>query len=186
MIAKIKRFCFVTLRIWKYQLLSDCKITGKPLLFHPMLAKGEGKVVFGNKVQMGVVASPGFYSGYCYLEARFSESEITIGNQVSINNSFSAVAFSKITIGDGVLFGVNCSIIDNDGHVLAPDKRKLGIPDAKPVRIEKNVFIGDNVTVLKGVTIGKNSVIGSGSVVTKDIPENVIAAGNPARIIRHL
>ena len=96
---KIIFFFFVTLRIWKYQLLSDCKrISGKPNMFHPILLKGKGKISFDKNVQIGVVASPNFYSHYAYLEVRNSDSEITIGNNVSINNAFSAVAFSKITI----------------------------------------------------------------------------------------
>ena len=94
------------------------------------------------------------------------------------------VALSKITIEDEVLIGHNCSIIDNDGHDLAIDKRTTGTPKAKDVYISKNVFIGNNVSILKGVTIGKNSIIGNGSLVTKDIPENTIAAGNPAKLIR--
>ncbi|WP_293895304.1 acyltransferase, partial [Flavobacterium sp.] len=130
--------------------------------------------------------SPNFYSHYAYLEARNSESEINIGDNVSINNGFSAVAFSKITIQSTVLIGVNCSIIDNDGHNLEIDKRNDDEPKHEPVFIAENVFLGDDVTILKGVTIGKNSVIGNGSIVTKSIPENVVAAGNPARVIRNL
>lgn len=174
-------------RVWKYKLLSgNTQVSGKPLLYHPMLAQGSGRISFGNCVQIGVIASPGFYSGYCYLEARYNESEISIGNNVALNNSFSAIAFSKITIEDRVLFGVNCSVIDNDGHDLAIDRRNSGIPAQAPVLIKANAFLGDNVTVLKGVTIGENSVIGNGSVVTSDIPANVVAAGNPAKVIRSL
>jgi galactoside O-acetyltransferase len=183
----INFFFFVTLRIWKHKLLSDCRhISGKPNLYVPVLLKGKGKIKFGKNVQIGVIASPNFYSHYTYLEARNTDSEINIGNNVSINNAFSAVAFSKITIQDNVLIGVNCSIIDNDGHNLNSDKRNSEDVNSAAVFIDENVFLGDNVTILKGVTIGKNSVIGNGSIVTKSIPENVIAAGNPAKIIRNL
>lgn len=185
-IPRINFFFFVTLRVWKYKFLSDCKnVTGKPNLYLPLLLKGNGKISFGNNVQIGVTASPNFYSHYCYLEARNKESEISIGNNVSINNAFSAVAFSKITIQKNVLIGINCSIIDNDGHEVEVAKRH-DEPKSVAVLIEENVFIGDNVTILKGVTIGKNSVIGNGSIVTKNIPENVIAAGNPTKVIRDL
>jgi len=183
----IATICFVRFRIWKYKILSDCKnVIGKPLLYHPTLLKGNGKITFGNNVQMGVIASPNFYSHYSYLEARNNDSVISIGNNVAINNAFSAVAFQNITIQDNVLIGINCAIIDNDGHDLASDKRNTGEPKSAAVTIEKNVFIGDNVTILKGVTIGENSVIGLGAVVTNDIPKNVIAAGNPAKVIRNL
>ncbi len=184
---KIKKIFFVSLRIWKYQLLSDCNnVLGKPILFHPLLLKGKGKISFGRNVQIGVIASPNFYSHYAYFEARNPHSEIIVGENVSINNAFSAVAFSKITIQSNVLIGVNCAIIDNDGHNLEIDKRNDDELKSEPVFIGENVFLGDDVTILKGVTIGRNSVIGNGSIVTKSIPENVIAAGNPARVIRNL
>lgn len=184
---KIKNIFFVFFRIWKYKFLSDCNnVSGKPNMFHPILLKGKGKISFDKNVQIGVVASPNFYSHYAYLEVRNSDSEITIGNNVSINNAFSAVAFSKITIQRNVLIGINCSIIDNDGHELEVDRRNDFEPKPAVVLIEENVFIGDNVTILKGVTIGENSVIGHSSVVTKNIPKNVIAAGNPARVLRNL
>jgi len=155
-------------------------------LYQPLLIKGKGKVSFGRNVQVGVVASPHCYSHYAYLEARNPESEIHIGENVSISNAFSATAFSTISIGKNVLIGINCSIIDNDGHNLDIDKRNSYDIRSESIHIDENVFLGDNVTILKGVTIGKNSVIGNGSIVTKDIPENVIAAGNPARVIRNL
>lgn len=183
----IQFFLFVTLRIWKYQWLSDCRRkSGKPHLFLPLLVKGKGKVTFGKNVQIGVTASPNFYSHYTYLEARNPNSVIIIGDNVAINNAFSAVAFSKITLQNNVLIGINCSILDNDGHNLDSTKRASDEVQTAEVMIEENVFLGDNVTILKGVTIGRNSVIGNGSVVTKNIPENVIAAGNPAKVIRNL
>lgn len=182
----MKKFLFITLRLLKYQFLSDCrKVIGKPKLFHPLLMKGEGTIQFGNDVQIGVVSSPFFYSHYCYLEARSPKSVIKIGNNVSINNNFSASALSSIEIQDHVLIGYNCSIIDNDGHSIDPNNRN---DNSKPasVLIEKNVLIGSNVTLLKGVTIGENSVIGNGSVVTKNIPKNSVFAGNPAKFIREI
>jgi len=84
------------------------------------------------------------------------------------------------------LIGINCSILDNDGHSLEKDDRLFGTPKSAEIVIEKNVFIGDNVTVLKGVIIGENSVVGNGSVVTKSVPSNAIVAGNPAQIIKEI
>lgn len=186
-VERITHFLFVTLRIKKFQALSECKnVIGKPNIFHPLLMKGMGKIVFGNNVQIGVISSPNYFTHYTYIEARSLESEINIGNNVAINNAFSAIAILKINIDDNVLIGVNCSIIDNDGHDLDIFKRNVGNPKSDEVHIKKNVFLGSNVTVLKGVTIGENSVIGNGSIVTKDIPDNVIAAGNPAKVIRNL
>ena len=147
---------------------------------------GKGQISFGKNVQIGVINSPFYFSHYTYLEARNHHSKISIGDNTSISNAFSANAFLNISIGNDVLIGVNCHITDTDGHDLAIDKRKNENPICKEIFIENNVFIGDNVTILKGVTIGENSVIGDGSIVTKNIPKNVIAAGNPAKIIRNL
>jgi len=184
--SRIKHFCFVTWRIKKFQWLSDCKnVSGKPNLYHPLLTSGKGKILFGNNVQIGVIAAPKFYSDYCYLEAKNTDSEIIIGNNVAINNSFSAIACSKISIGNNVLIGENCAIIDSDGHGIAVDNRHEN-SISKSVCIQNNVFIGSNVSIIKGVTIGENSVVGNSAVVTKDVPANVLVAGNPARVIRTL
>ncbi|CAM3353973.1 Transferase [Flavobacterium longum] len=184
---RIRHFFLVTFRIKIFRNLSDCAhVSGQPRLFHPMLLKGRGKISFGRNVQIGVIASPNYYSHYAYLEARNPDSVIVIGDNVSINNAFSASAITKISIGDNVLIGINCNLIDTDAHPLDPQFRHTGEPHSAPIHIGNNVFLGDNVTVLKGVTIGENSVIGAGSVVATSIPENVVAAGNPAKVIRTL
>ena len=77
-------------------------------------------------------------------------------------------------------------IFDSDFHELHPDRRRGGTPRMAPVVLEENVFVGDHAIILKGVTIGADSVIGAGSVVTGSIPPGVIAAGNPARVVRPL
>lgn len=185
--SRIKQFCFIALRIKKYEILSDCKrVIGKPIKYHPLLLKGKGKISFGDNVQIGVVDSPYFYSHYTYLEAREQSSEICIGDNVAINNAFSIECSLKVSIENDVLIGSGCSFMDNDGHDLAIEKRHGGSLKMAQIHICQNVFLGSNVTILKGVTIGKNSVIGNSSVVTNDIPENVIAAGNPAKVIRNL
>jgi galactoside O-acetyltransferase len=184
---RIRQFLFVKSRIAILRRMSNCsRVSGKPSFFHPALFNGQGKISFGDNVQIGVISSPNYYSHYAYFEARNENSEIKIGNNVSINNAFSASAMTSITIGDNVLIGVNCSIIDTDAHPLSPTQRHTGEPLSAPVTIGNNVFIGDNVIILKGITIGENSVIGAGSVVTAGIPENCVAAGNPAKVIRNL
>lgn len=186
-ISRIKQFCFISLRIKKYEMLSDCKnIIGKPIKYHPVLLTGKGKIIFGKNVQIGVSSAPAFYSHYSYIEVREVSSEICIGDNVSISNAFSIECNAKVVIENDVLIGSCCTIMDNDGHELAVEKRRNGIPKMATIHIHQNVFIGSNVTILKGVTIGENSIIGNGAVVTKNIPENVIAAGNPAKIIRNL
>ena len=85
-----------------------------------------------------------------------------------------------MTIGNHVLIGANCQIGDRDGH------SNIYKSSPKPIIIENDVWLGMNVTVLKGVTIGEHSIIGANSVVTKDIPANSIAAGNPCKVIRKI
>ncbi|MBN2820712.1 MAG: hypothetical protein JXP36_17190 [Bacteroidales bacterium] len=114
--------------------------------------------------------------------------ELIIGDRCGISGAVILVA-EKITIGEKVLVGANCFISDYGFHELDPDKRwnnQTASDVSAPVVIEDNVWLGMNVTVLKGVTIGKNSVIGANSLVTKDIPANVIAAGNPCKVIRNI
>jgi len=186
-LASLKYFCFVTLRIKKYQFLSTCKnVKGKPAIYNPLLLNGIGRINFGKHVQLGVINSAGFFNSYSYFESRNPESLIEIGDNVSINNACSIVAFSKILVGNNTIIGTNCTILDSDAHDLNPLNRNNANALAKPIVIKSNVFLGSNVTLLKGVTIGENSIIGNSSVVTKDIPDNVVAAGNPAKVIRNL
>jgi len=104
--------------------------------------------------------------------------------KVGSNCGFSGTVigcFEQITLGNNVRCGANTLITDSDWH---PEDSRSG--SVRPIFIEDNVWLGVNVIVLKGVRIGKNSVIGAGSVVCRDIPENVVAAGNPCRVIRNL
>jgi len=110
---------------------------------------------------------------------------IEIGDNTGINGSVIAAA-EKIIIGKDVLIGYNCYISDTDNHVVDPVMRHSGIPETKPIYLGDNVWLGVNVTVLKGVTIGKNSVIGANSLVLSNIPENVLAIGNPCRVIKNI
>ncbi|BFU60692.1 galactoside O-acetyltransferase [Rodentibacter sp. JRC1] len=90
-----------------------------------------------------------------------------------------------ITIGDNVMFAPNVSLY-TVGHPLDTDLRNEGWEQAKPITIGNNVWIGGNVVILPGVTIGDNVVVGAGSVVTKDLPSNVLALGNPCRVVREI
>ncbi len=184
----LKSFIWIRLRIWKYKLLSSLSITQGAFIIHqPILLNGEGKVTVGNEVHIGVVRSPYYYNGYGYIEARTVESSIAIGNNVHINNNCSIVSEkSKIIIEDDVLIGYNCHIYDSDFHELNSYNRLLSQGKTAPVRIRKNVFIGNNVTVLKGVEIGENAVIGSNTVVSSNVPANTVVVGNPMKMISKL
>ncbi|MGY5352418.1 DapH/DapD/GlmU-related protein [Wenyingzhuangia sp. IMCC45533] len=186
--AKLLYYLFVLPRIIKYKLLSDNIVTDNSVIQHcPCLFSGKGIIKIGRSTVLGIKSSPHFYSHYSYFEARSLESEIIIGNHVFINNNCSIVVDkSSVEIKDKVLIGTNCNIMDSDFHNLHPEKRHQNTQKTQKVTIHKNVFIGNNVTILKGVSIGENSVIGANSVVSKSIPENVIALGNPCRILKKI
>ncbi len=92
---------------------------------------------------------------------------------------------AKVIFGENAFIGPGCGFY-TACHPLDHSKRKKGIEWAKPITVGNNVWLGGDVTVLPGVTIGDNSVIGAGSVVTKDIPANCVAAGNPCKKIREI
>ena len=122
------------------------------------------------------------------LKTMANSALIDIGDDVGISGSI-IVARSLIRVGNRVLVGANCVIMDSDQHNLAvaPSERRYAKPlasQSRAVIIGDDVFIGANSMVLKGVNIGEGSIIGAGSVVTSDIPAFTIAAGNPCRIIR--
>ena len=116
--------------------------------------------------------------------------ELIIGNHVGMSST-AIVAKKSVRIGDHVKIGGGTCIYDTDFHSLNPETRKDKSLDAKntnhaPVIIGDNVFIGAHSTILKGVIVGNNSIIGACSVVTKNIPENEIWAGNPAKFIKRV
>ena len=107
----------------------------------------------------------------------------TLGNNIYINFNLTIVDDYKVAIGNNVMFGPNVTIAVTN-HPVHPDLR--GSMFALPVVIKDCVWIGSGVIIAPGVTIGKGSVIGAGSVVTKDIPDNVIAVGNPCKVLREI
>ena len=172
------------LRAVQYRCLSDCaRVSGKPIVNQPVQMMGKGRIEFVGKVTLGFHPSAFFFSGYIYLEARSPNSVIHIEDNVCMNNSVCLVSDGEgIFIGESSMLGTHCEIIDSDFHDLHPDRRHDGgTPRTGRVVIGKNVLIGSNVRILKGVHIGDNSVISNGAVVTRSVPPNMIAFGNPAR-----
>ncbi len=109
--------------------------------------------------------------------------KVVIGDDVGMSGCTISAATS-ITIGSHVLLGSGCMITDTDAHPIDPEERRAGGGgSSRPVVIEDDVFIGARAIILKGVTVGRGSVIGAGAVVTKSVPANSIAAGNPAKVV---
>ena len=140
------------------------------------------------KMNNGSKYSDSGLNGKCRIEVR-DNSILKIGNNVGMSDS-TITCHENIYIGNNVLLGVGVQIRDTDNHSLNSQDRLNGLDwknkKTAPIFIEDNVFIGTNCIILKGVKIGKNSIIGAGSVVSKNIPENEIWAGNPAKFLKIL
>ena len=134
----------------------------------------------------------------CHLIVR-DQGLLTIGENTTIRSNSYIGCVKRITIGNNVIISNNVHIYDNNNHPTDPLKRlemtrsgfysslwEWSLSDIAPINIEDNVWIGERSTILKGVTVGQGSIVGCDSVVTKDIPPFCIAAGNPAKVVKHL
>ena len=125
----------------------------------------------------------------CYIELPFRANwggrNVHFGNGVYANFNLTLVDDGHIYVGDKVMFAPNVTVATAN-HPIEPSLRAKGYQYNKDVHIGENVWIGAGTVIVPGVHIGKNSVIGAASVVTKDIPENVVAVGNPCRVIREI
>lgn len=125
----------------------------------------------------------------CYIEpplhSNWGGHHVHFGKNVYANFNLTLVDDTHIYVGDYTMFGPNVTIA-TAGHPILPELREKGYQYNAPVRIGRNCWLGAGVIVLPGVTIGDNVVIGAGSVVTKDLPANVVAVGNPCRVLREV
>ena len=110
---------------------------------------------------------------------------IEVGERFYSNHNLVVLDEAKVTFGDNVFIGPNCSFY-TACHPLDVKSRNEGLEFTKPITVGNNVWFGGNVTVIPGVTIGDNAVIGAGSLVNRDIPANVVAVGNPCKPIKEL
>ena len=130
--------------------------------------------LIGKTVDAGFVLIPPFYAT--------GGANTRVGRNVFVNQNCTFYDLGGLDIADDVMIGPNVSLITS-GHPLQPSRRHSSVV-AKPIVIERNVWIAAGATIIGGVTIGENSVVAAGSVVTRDVPANTLVAGNPARIIR--
>jgi acetyltransferase-like isoleucine patch superfamily enzyme len=152
----------------------------------PEIAHPRSLVIFGRNMHLGKYAQIICATDNCVRlttwPSKQADGEIYIGDYCLVSPGVRISAAASIRIGDNCMLAANVYISDSDWHGIYNRIRPFRC--TKPVVIENNVWLGERVTVNKGVTIGENSVIGAGAVVTKDIPANTIAAGNPARVIK--
>ena len=134
------------------------------------------KEILGKTKQSFLIEQP-FICDYGY--------NICIGENFYSNHNLIILYANKLEFGDNVFIGPNCGFY-TAGHPIDVEQRNKGLEYAKSIKIGNNVWFGGNVCVLPGVTIGDNVVIGAGSIVTKNIPSNVVAVGNPCRVIKEI
>lgn len=165
--------------------------SGLVLYGAPVVSVAEGaSIVLGQRV---VLCSWSEYTALgvahpVVMRALRPGARIVIGSDVGVSGA-SICSATSVEIGSGTLLGANVMIADTDFHPVTTVGRRyasLSEADTRQVVIGENVFIGANAVVLKGVEIGNNSIIGAASVVVGAVPPNVVAAGNPARVVRRL
>lgn len=145
-------------------------------LYGRVFLKGSGKVILGDSVCIAAEVVPVEFFSH-------DGARIIVGDRTFINYGTSIIAYEQVAIGRDCLLGHNLRIMDCNEHGL---EQRETIPPAAPVIIGDRVWIGANVIILPGVRIGHNSAIGAGSVVTKNVPANCLAVGNPARVKREI
>lgn len=125
----------------------------------------------------------------CYIEpplhSNWGGKHVHFGKNIYANFNLTLVDDTHIYVGDYTMFGPNVTIA-TAGHPILPELREKTYQYNAPVKIGKNCWLGAGTIIVPGVTIGDNTVIGAGSIVTKDIPSNVVAVGNPCRVLREI
>lgn len=152
---------------YEYNMCKPSDMNKQQIILHELLGKIKGNIV---------VTSP-FYCDYGI--------NISVGENFYTNHNVTILDAAEVSFGDNVFIAPDC-VFSTAGHPLDAAQRNQGLEIALPITVGNNVWIGTHVSVLPGVTIGNNVVIGAGSVVNRDIPDGVVAAGNPCRVIRKI
>lgn len=152
---------------YEYNMCKPSDMNKQQIILHRLLGKIKGNIV---------VTSP-FYCDYGI--------NISVGENFYTNHNVTILDGAKVSFGDNVFIAPDC-VFSTAGHPLDTEQRNQGLEIALPITVGNNVWIGTHVSMLPGVTIGNDVVIGAGSVVNRDIPDGVVAAGNPCRVIRKI
>ena len=143
--------------------------------------------IFGAPIELGdfvnVVASSDMTVRLAIWSEKPGRGRIKVGKYCLICPGVRIGSAHEIRVGDNCMIASNAYLTDSDWHDIY---NRISIGKTAPIRIENNVWIGDSAIICKGVTIGENSIVGAGAVVVDSIPANCVAAGNPARIVKHL
>ncbi len=185
LVASLRKRCREFM-LWRLRLSGLISARGRIGLHVPLRADGPGKVIIGTNVHLGYRGAPILADGSIQIQARHPSTTVEVGDNTSFSNNVQIISETSVTIGASCLLGDAVLILDSDFHNITPSGRHSEPGRTSRISIEDNVFIGSRVIILKGVTIGRNSVVGAGSVVVRSIPPNVIAAGNPTKVIRPL
>lgn len=129
--------------------------------------------IIGQPIDASVEIQLPFYTDYGF--------HLTLGKRVLINDAVQFTDFGGITLDDDVLIGPGVALITVNHHLEPQERRAIVL---KPIRVRQNAWIGARAIILPGVTVGKNAVVAAGAVVTKDVPENAVVAGVPAKVIK--
>jgi acetyltransferase-like isoleucine patch superfamily enzyme len=168
-----------------FLLKRNIKYNKLPAFHQYTICEGQGLVYIGSCCSFGYKLGGFHRSGSIELQARYKNSKIFIGNNVSTNNNIFICAANNIIIGDDTLIGQNVVIMDHEAHGTSPNtRRQIGL--IGQVIIGKNVWIGNNVTILKNSEVGNNTIVATGAVVNGKFPANCIIGGVPAKIIKLL
>lgn len=152
---------------WKFNACRPSDTEKQQALLHKIIGTIKGSIT---------VTAP-FYCDY--------GTNISVGENFYTNHNVTILDGAKVTFGDNVFIAPDC-VFSTAGHPIDARQRNQGLEIALPITVGDNVWIGTHVSVLPGVHIGSNTVIGAGSVVNRDIPDGVVAAGNPCRVLRRI
>ncbi len=157
------------------------KLGSYPMVISPMSAE-----IFGRNIEVGdylhLISDRTNPVRLTTWRGKGMDGRITVGNYCLMSPGTTITAADSITIGDNCMFAAGCYVADSDWHGLYNRLRPFRC--TKPIVLKNNVWIGHGAKVGKGVTIGENSVVAAGAVVVKDVPDNVVVGGNPAKVIK--
>ncbi|HKN19728.1 MAG TPA: acyltransferase [Dissulfurispiraceae bacterium] len=189
----VKKFTWVWLRnvlFFDQMIRLHCNKVGENIFFwgtYPLISNN-GYIEIGDDVR--IIGSNNIMVGFKVTGGEDKTARLVIRDDVTIGFGCEINVASSVYIGSHVRFATGVKIFDNNSHPtdarLRREKSPMTLQDIAPIVIEDDVWIGINAVILKGVVIGEGAIVAAGSVVTKSIPPNVIAAGNPARIVKSL